>query len=149
MDQTFRIRVDKHGYIAILLIDDATTSGQLSLPSPDQKQYSSTNNLYSHLHTHEDFVGKAGNKGGRASQRQVDDATIYKRPRIIRNATAPIHRPRPSWIEGYCVYHAPKRLWVDSDFVKIDDGKRYLMTDVTETLQTGNTAPLISNKLSA
>lgn len=72
-----------------------------------------------------------------------------ERPRIIRNATAPIHRPRPSWIEGYCVYHAPKRLWVDSDFVKIDDGKRYLMTDVTETLQTGNTAPLINNKLSA
>ncbi|RAH66697.1 uncharacterized protein BO66DRAFT_404482 [Aspergillus aculeatinus CBS 121060] len=110
MDQIFRIRVDKHGYIAIL----STTSSICVLQPPGSSLFlpltSSTNNKYSHLHTHEDFVAKTGNKGGRASQKQVDDA--QKRPRIIRNATAPIHLPHPSWIEGYCVYHAPKRLWV-------------------------------------
>lgn len=37
--------------------------------------YWTTNNLHSHLQTHEDFVvAKAGNKEGRASQKQVDDA---------------------------------------------------------------------------
>ncbi|PYH36221.1 uncharacterized protein BO87DRAFT_374585 [Aspergillus neoniger CBS 115656] len=37
------------------------------------KQYLSTNNLHSHLQTHEDFIAKTGNKGGRASQKQVNN----------------------------------------------------------------------------
>ncbi|PYH81566.1 hypothetical protein BO82DRAFT_392304 [Aspergillus uvarum CBS 121591] len=38
--------------------------------------YSSTNNLHSQSQTHEEFVAKVGNKGGKATRKQIDHATI-------------------------------------------------------------------------
>ncbi|RAH85430.1 hypothetical protein BO86DRAFT_376434 [Aspergillus japonicus CBS 114.51] len=37
--------------------------------------YSSTNNLHSHLQIHKEFVAKGGNEGGRATQKQIDRAS--------------------------------------------------------------------------